>query len=136
MQNTSPGPEGKEREGKRGKARQRAEYECRHFLSWPIVCMGSALEKWRHTSQSRQAWCLQSPFCSCCGLAIRNTLWNKGAEVQHPRAGLAETTLCTKESQASVAASLHPGLLLHGMVGWQFFLPMVGNYTIQNNISV
>lgn len=44
MQNTSPGPEGKEREGKRRKGRQRIEYECRHFPRWPIVCRVSALE--------------------------------------------------------------------------------------------
>lgn len=43
MQNTSPGPEGKEREGRR-KRRQRTEYECRHFPRWPIVCRVSVLE--------------------------------------------------------------------------------------------
>ena len=43
MQNTSPGPEGKEREGRRGEGKQRTEYECRHFPGWPIVCMVSSL---------------------------------------------------------------------------------------------
>lgn len=45
MQNTSPGPEGKEREGRSGEGRQRTEYEWRHFPPWPIVYSVSALQE-------------------------------------------------------------------------------------------
>jgi len=62
MQNTSPGPEGKEREGRRGEGRRRTEYEYRHFPGWPIVWMVSASEKWRHASQSPQAWVFAEPL--------------------------------------------------------------------------
>lgn len=88
MQNTSPGPEGKEREGRRGEGRRRTEYECRHFPGWPIVCTVSASEKWRHASQSPQALVLQNPFHSCRGSSTHNTLCDKGSGCCAPsRAG-------------------------------------------------
>lgn len=44
MQNTSPGPEGKEREGKRGKEGRGLNMNADTSPSWPIVCRVSVLE--------------------------------------------------------------------------------------------
>lgn len=147
MQNTSPGPEGKKREGKTGKGRQRTEYECRHFCAG---LLSTRLQPWRREDEPHRA-----PSAGRQEPGHSQHCTNQGEpEGQHPggravyTAGWWKAALCTP----LLGKLLEGGLTLepqwlglppctqafssHGMPCWQFLLPTISNSRIKNNISV
>lgn len=105
MQNTSPGPE-----GKRGRGRQRTEYECRHFR---VGLLSACLQPWRRGAQAQaRGW--QSPFCRPAG-ARPLTDETRGPAGQRPggraihTAGWWKAALCTPLLGKLSEGGLTPG---------------------------